>query len=565
MRDRRRWSQPQISRASRGSRGSAPTPTRRRASQALNRSTGSHELTAPPNDGWCRSPSQRRERGGPVPCPVRSLIGFLWLAASLWATPLVAQSVGVDMPATPFALGERRQFWSARLQESREVIVSVPAGYSASQSRFPVLYVLDGGENFVTAVAAARALAGAARVPEMIVVGVVNVDRGRDFTPVLRRTSELPPGISRAGGADAFSAFLGDELVPFIDAHYRTRPLRTLVGHSLGGLLAVYALAVKPELFRRVVALDPSLWWDASSVLELVRDSLGRRPEAMVRIAMVRNDPGPDEELRTLLSKASGSVIGVAVSLLGESHESMVYRGVYGGLIELFRDYVPGLRHDQSLATLAALETQFANLSRGFGYDVPIPLSSLLEVVNREANQRRFSAARAALARAEADYPGSADVASFREAVDELSTEALRLGQGETRSKVVFRAASRTTAGRILGEWTMRTVVTPGTPGQGRAQFEIHGDTLVLQSTAHGVAMDGGDLKLKPAIVFFDGQTLKWDRENSGGGRAVVSARLTPSGRIVGTEQIVDGHPLPVGFAPPEVRIEMVRTVKRAP
>ena len=489
-----------------------------------------------------------------------SLIGFV-----LFAPPLFAQTLTADTSAAPFALGELRPVWSSRLQERREVIVSTPPSYLTGQNRFPVLYVLDGRENIVTVVSAARALASASRVPEMIVVGVVNTDRGRDFTPALRRTSELPPGISHAGGADAFSAFLGDELIPFIDAHYRTRPLRTLIGHSLGGLLAMYALAVRPELFRRVVALDPSMWWDAGSVLELVRDSLARHPDAIARIAMVRNDPGPDQELRTLLSKAPRGVTGVEVPLRGESHESMVYRGVYDGLIALFRDYVPGLRHDQSLATLAALDAQFASLSHGFGYDVPIPLSSLLEVVNREANQRRFAAAREALARAEALYPGSADVASFRASVDDEVAEAQRVGQGASRSRLAFVAASRTSAARILGEWTMRTIVTPGTPVQGNAHFEIHGDTLVLRSTAQGVAMDGGDLQLKPAIVAFDGELLHWDRENSGGGRAVVSARLTQSGRIVGTELVVDGHPMPAGFTPPEVRIELVRAQKKAP
>lgn len=71
--------------------------------------------------------------------------------------------------------------------------------------------------------------------------------------------------------------------------------------------------------------------------------------------------------------------------------------------------------------------------------------------------------------------------------------------------------------------------------------------------------------QLKPAIVSFDGQSLQWDSENSGGGRAVVSARLTQSGRIVGTEQVMDGHPMRAGFTPPEARIELVRALKKAP
>ncbi len=486
--------------------------------------------------------------------PALCLIGLV-----VATTPVSAQHDVVPATSTLFTIGEEWCAWSSRLREARVVIVSTPPGYAAGADRYPVFYVLDGRENIVTAVNAARALAGAARMPEMIVVGVVNTDRERDFTPPLRRTSTLPPGISRAGGADDFVGYLGDELVPFIDARYRTRPLRTLVGHSLGGLVAMYALAVRPGLFRRVVVLDPSLWWDAGGALDLVRDSLERRRDAIARIVTVRNESGPDEELRAVLSKAPPGVSGLEVSVRGESHESMVYRGLYDGLIGLFRDYVPGLRHDQGLATLAALEAQYATLSRDFGYNVPIPLSSVLEVVNREANQRRFTSAWAALVRAETLYPGSTSIAAFRAAVDASVTEAQRLGQGESRSRLPFKTTTRSTATPVLGDWTMRIDVKPGTPGTGTARFELHGDTLVLQGIAHGVALDGGDLKLKPATVSFDGTMLQWDRENTGGGRAVVSARLMADGRIVGTEEVVDGHPIPAGFVLPEVRIELVR------
>jgi len=52
------------------------------------------------------------------------------------------------------------------------------------------------------------------------------------------------------------------ELIPFVEEKYPVTSYRTFVGHSFGGLTAVYALFSHPELFSNYVAIDPSMWWD---------------------------------------------------------------------------------------------------------------------------------------------------------------------------------------------------------------------------------------------------------------------------------------------------------------
>ena len=81
---------------------------------------------------------------------------------------------------TPYVLGERRSLQSRVMGERRELIVFTPRSYSAGTGRYPVLYVLDGAENALIAATAARELAASSRVPEMIVVCVVNTDRVQD-------------------------------------------------------------------------------------------------------------------------------------------------------------------------------------------------------------------------------------------------------------------------------------------------------------------------------------------------------------------------------------------------
>ncbi|MBS1503116.1 MAG: alpha/beta hydrolase, partial [Bacteroidetes bacterium] len=72
------------------------------------------------------------------------------------------------------------------MPESRTLWVHLPPDYNTTTHTYPVLYVLDGDSHFQQASTAADFLAGydRDRIPEMIVVGITNVDRGRDLTPI---------------------------------------------------------------------------------------------------------------------------------------------------------------------------------------------------------------------------------------------------------------------------------------------------------------------------------------------------------------------------------------------
>ena len=48
--------------------------------------------------------------------------------------------------------------------------------------------------------------------------------------------------------------------MPAIETRYRTSGERVLVGHSLGGLFAAYAMTRAPGLFRHVVIGSPAFW-----------------------------------------------------------------------------------------------------------------------------------------------------------------------------------------------------------------------------------------------------------------------------------------------------------------
>jgi predicted alpha/beta superfamily hydrolase len=491
--------------------------------------------------------------------------GFATSLACFASTAALAQSAQHDGTAAAtlsagnaIAIGESRRIVSRRLGEPREVLIATPTSYAQGSDRYPVLVLLDGGEHFLTMVSAVRALAASGRIPEMIVIGVANTRRERDFTPALERTSELPPGVSQPGGAEAFDDFLADELLPALDGAYRTQPLRILVGHSLGGLLAMHTLASRPALFRMYITLEPSLWWDARSQVAHVLEMLRATPGLVSRLVTVEgtSQEGWRPDWKQLQSSAPPQMLTTLVAVDSETHQNLMYRGAYSGLLSLFHDYPPASRHDVALATLPALDAQYARLSRDFGYPVPIPLGVLLDLADREQNQRRFATAQNALTRARELYPESKTVRDWQVSLDSMLADARRLHLHEQESQISFVPAAGPVTRALIGKW--RSAPNATAPAA-EIEFQLAGDTLTRSLLVHGIASDGGDLRFPRSLVEVHGRTIRFERENRGGGRVVTSLTLGSDGILRGTDDLVGGRPLPAGFTVPKAVLELRR------
>ena len=145
------------------------------------------------------------------------------------------------------------------LAEQRELLVHLPNNYRKNTMlNYPVLYLIDGQRNFNHAVGTLDLLNQSYMAQEMIIVAIKNTHRTRDLTPTYDE-SYNEWGIS--GGADNFLDFIEQELIPYVNKNYRANNFKILSGHSLGGLLAVYTLQSRPQLFQAHFAFSPSLWW----------------------------------------------------------------------------------------------------------------------------------------------------------------------------------------------------------------------------------------------------------------------------------------------------------------
>ena len=171
-------------------------------------------------------------------------------------------------------------FKSCHLDVEHDVLVYLPPGYDDEpKRRYPVLYLQDGQNLFDAAPAfsqewqvdeTAQRLIEAGEIEPLVIVGVSNAGPARidEYTPTRDRKHRA------GGGGSRYGRFLVEELKPFVDATYRTRPGAAdtgLGGSSLGGLLTMYLALQYGGIFWRLAVLSPSVWWDERFIVRRAR------------------------------------------------------------------------------------------------------------------------------------------------------------------------------------------------------------------------------------------------------------------------------------------------------
>ncbi|MBK6704147.1 MAG: alpha/beta hydrolase [Caulobacteraceae bacterium] len=195
------------------------------------------------------------------------LIGLCALLGACATTNSEAQPAPAPSASgTLITIGTSYVLHSPVLGDDRQINVWTPADYGSAENanrRYNVLYVLDGAldQDFQHIAGLGQLGALSWTYEPLIVVGIQTKDRRAELTrrpQDPRHAAEFP----QAGGARRFQDFIATEIIPFIDANYRTGEGRALMGESLAGLFVVDTFLHRPELFRDYIAISPSLWWD---------------------------------------------------------------------------------------------------------------------------------------------------------------------------------------------------------------------------------------------------------------------------------------------------------------
>lgn len=205
----------------------------------------------------------------------KHIIYFIFLGVLLYSCDHVQNDTSSANKSSHFSIGERFSIHSKILEEEREIWVHVPEGFygmNETNTQFPVAYVLDGENLFLPTTSTTEQLSAPFSAndlaPQMIIVGVPNVNRNRDFTPSNTMLMRDPSTLEVTGGADVFTEFIEKELIPVIEEKYPTAAHRTLIGHSLGGLFVMNTLMNAPQLFNNYLAIDPALNWEEGKFLQ---------------------------------------------------------------------------------------------------------------------------------------------------------------------------------------------------------------------------------------------------------------------------------------------------------
>ncbi|WP_404478979.1 alpha/beta hydrolase [Novosphingobium sp. BL-52-GroH] len=228
------------------------------------------------------------------------------------------------------------------------VMIAWPEGEPPAEG-WPVLWLLDGDDNFAIAAMTARRLerAGArSGIQPGIVVAIESGGLPRrvlDYTPPAPGYA-IPKGMPAhglaTGGGDAFLDFIDRNLRPRLAARFRIDPHRqTLMGHSFGGLLALEAM-YQGRAYSRVVAVSPSLWF-GDGVLAQAERQAGDAAGAVLLLASAPNEStfanngSGDGEALVTRWQASGHAARY-LPLPGQSHGSTMLAAIAAGIAAAF-------------------------------------------------------------------------------------------------------------------------------------------------------------------------------------------------------------------------------------
>ena len=262
-------------------------------------------------------------------------------ALVILSSPVASQGHSEPQPLT---VGETFTVASRILGEVRTINVYRPPMYgdTANLPR-PVLYMPDGGiaEDFLHIAGLLQISIMNGTMRPFLLVGIENTERRRDLTGPTRVAKDSSIA-HRVGGSAAFRRFIRTELMPVIDARYRTTSESAIIGESLAGLFVVETFFHEPELFDTYIAVDPSLWWNDAHLLTEAQEEL--RGEMYAGKVLYLTSSSETElanltsRLSSLLESAAPSAMTLEyVAMQQESHGTIYHPAALAAFRRVFK------------------------------------------------------------------------------------------------------------------------------------------------------------------------------------------------------------------------------------
>ena len=306
---------------------------------------------------------------------------FLLLLAIGCGFVVPKKSIAQQVDTTSVVVAKMVTIHSKILKESRKLYIYTP---DMNQDKnyigqaYPVLYLMDGDIHAPLVASQVAYLSTVYNVlPPMIVVGINNYgyDRMRDLTPThtdIGYDGKIDTtSFKTTGGGEKFLQFVKQEVMPFINEHYKTQPFTIFSGHSLGGLMTTYCLVNHPDYFNAYIAVSPSLWIDSNTE---VKDVMAHLQPGTLKPKFFFMSDGNEggsfhkQVLRVdsiIRQRKSANLTYKYISFPDESHGSEPAKAIYDGLRLIYPDW-----EEQSDSTVEMIKKHYEKLSNKYGYKI---------------------------------------------------------------------------------------------------------------------------------------------------------------------------------------------------
>jgi len=217
----------------------------------------------------------------------------------------------------------------------KDIIVFFPSDYLVSGKSYPVIYLQNAEEVFnFHGIESKSWLLNEDLYQfytndlesEAIIVGIESdpIYFWEEYGPWENRNMYLwmdPYEANRVEGGkgDAYLDFLIESLKPEIDKRYRTLPDRentAIGGDNMGGLISLYAGLTRSDVFSKIMAMSPAVWFaenggawlSKNRLIELI-DTAGSPKDVSFFIDVAREDRTTEIEVRPVVYDLNGMKI----------------------------------------------------------------------------------------------------------------------------------------------------------------------------------------------------------------------------------------------------------------
>ncbi|MEM1321949.1 MAG: alpha/beta hydrolase-fold protein [Bacteroidota bacterium] len=225
---------------------------------------------------------------------------------------------------------------SKAFDKERTIKVLLPNRYFRDTTgTFLVTYVLDAQYDAFWEMAKQNInyMVDCYMVIPMIVVGIPSDDRGDEFRPPATKLQQ----------------HLKEEVFPLIEANYRVKDFRTIVGHSWGGAFVTSTLfSAQADMFDAYIAIGPSIGFRKNWIMQQADSILQTQPQLGKFLYCSNGTVGRREKqfrkqveiLDSIITTHANPTLAWATELIeGTDHWSCVIPSFNDGLCKMSRNY----------------------------------------------------------------------------------------------------------------------------------------------------------------------------------------------------------------------------------